>query len=353
MRLHLTALIAATALCAALAPLTLSADDVGDAPVALSQAVGESVGVLPPPPGIALPRLGPLSEEKSAEASTSDGLMFFDDVFGDNGTIVPLADQYDVLCNEQVYSWQLMPQGLIYKSYLAGAKESRFRGVWTHDPGEGDIWDISLGGNVGIIRYGTRGDVRPEGVQLGIEGAGLTRLNQDHNLDVDATDYRFGIPLTWGDAFRQTKFAFYHLSSHVGDEFLLRNPGFNRLNYSRNVLVLGRSIYLRPNFRIYGEAGYGFDADVCEPWEFQFGFDYAPMYSTGARGAPFIAANGHLREEVDFGGNGVFQVGWAWRRSPASGLLRTGVEYYNGKNDQFSFFNDSEQKFGYAIWYDY
>ena len=29
------------------------------------------------------------------------------------------------------------------------------------------------------------------------------------------------------------------------------------------------------------------------------------------------------------------------------------MDYFNGKSDQFSFFNDSEQKFGYAIWYDF
>jgi len=72
-----------------------------------------------------------------------------------------------------------MPQGLIYRSYLAGAKESRFRSVWNDERHDGGIWDITLGGNVGLLRYGTTGDVRPEGWQLGIEGAGLVRLDID------------------------------------------------------------------------------------------------------------------------------------------------------------------------------
>jgi hypothetical protein len=104
---------------------------------------------------------------------------------------------------------------------------------------------------------------------------------------------------------------------------------------------------------VYGEAGYGVRVDVAEPWEFQAGVDWAPAGYTGFRGAPFAAVNGHFREEVDFGGNFTVQSGWCWRRSPATGLLRVGVEYYNGKDDQFSFFDESVEKIGGGIWYDY
>ncbi len=251
------------------------------------------------------------------------------------------------------FGWQLMPQGLIYRQYLAGVKESRFRGVWSNGKGEGNLLDASLGGQVGLLRYGSFGNGKPVGWQLGIEGAGQVRLDLDQDADVDAADFRMGVPLTWGDEITQVKFAYYHLSSHLGDEFLLKNPGYQRLNYSRNVLVLGYSIYPTELWRVYAEIGYAVSSDVSQPWETQFGIDYAPNGATGFHGAPFAAVNAHLRQEVDFGGNFVFQAGWAWRRSPASGMLRTGVEYYNGKSDQYSFYNLSEQKVGYGIWYDY
>lgn len=308
-----------------------------------------SAGELIPPPE-AIPHLGPLAESNAHDAAP----------WGFPPPALPSAapeashsagagGHYD----EAPWDWQLMPQGLIYRSYLAGAKESRFRTEWNHFQDNGNLWDITLGGNVGLVRYGTRGDVRPEGWQLGIEGAGLVRLDIDENRDVDAADYRFGIPLTWGDAIHQVKFAYYHLSSHLGDEFLLKHPGFDRLNYSRDVLVFGQSLYPAEEWRVYGEIGYAFYNDVCEPWEVQFGVDWAPNGRTGPRGAPFAAFNGHLREEVDFGGNFALQAGWCWRRSPATGLFRVGVNYYNGKDDQFSFFNDSVEKVGVGMWYDY
>lgn len=302
---------------------------------AASTGVAEEVDVAAPtltqPRGILL---GPLDDAAVAPAAMVDLLE-------------------EVVPAEGGWSWSLMPQGLIYRPYLAGAKESRFRGVWHDEANDGRIWDITLGGQVGLVRYGTRGNVRPEGWQLGIEGAGLVRLDRDDEFDVAATDYRFGVPLTWGTERFQTKFAYYHLSSHVGDEFLIKNPGFDRLNYSRDVLVWGLSYYSQPRLRYYAEIGYGVYVDVAEPWETQFGVEWAPPGQTGARGAPFAAFHGHLREEVDYGGNFVAQTGWAWRRSPASGMFRLGVEYYNGKDDQFSFYDDSVQKFGFGMWYDY
>src|SRR5205085_3939663 len=140
------------------------------------------------------------------------------------------------------WNFHWLPGNLIYPACLAGAKESRFASFWAHDQDEGGIWDIALGGRAGIARFGTR-DCRPDGWQLDMEGAAFPRLDLDHRDDVMATDFRFGMPLTYGDGPLRVKLAFYHLSSHVGDEYLLRNPTFNRINYSRNALVWGNSYY--------------------------------------------------------------------------------------------------------------
>jgi len=247
----------------------------------------------------------------------------------------------------------MLPQGLIYASYLAGEKESRFRSYWSHEKDSGWLWDLTAGGRVGLWRYGTTLDERPQGWQLDIEGAAMPRLDLERDRDLVSADFRFGLPLTYGNDYYQGKFGYYHLSSHLGDEFLLANPGFTRLNYSRDELVWGHSLTPCEYLRLYVEAGWAFYSDISEPWAFQFGVDWAPTDATGARGAPFAAINAHLRQEVDYGGNLVVQVGWAWRRSPVSGMFRCGFEYYGGKSDQFAFFNESEQRVGLAIWYDY
>lgn len=264
-------------------------------------------------------------------------------------------DAYGVYDREAYHDWslQLMPAGLIYKSYLAGVKEPRLATVFNYDKNQKWIWDITLGGRVALLRYGTTNAVRPEGFEIDLEGAAMPRLNMMEEVDLDAVDFRAGLPVTYGIGRWQTKVAYYHLSAHAGDEFLERNPGFQRVNYVRDMLVVGQSYYITDDVRLYGEAGYGFYTDVAEPWEFQFGADYSPLCAPGARGAPFAAINGYLREEVNFSGNVVVQAGWQWRPRNRGQTVRIGLQYYNGKSEQFEFYNQNENKVGIGIWYDY
>jgi len=249
-------------------------------------------------------------------------------------------------------SWEILPSGLIYKAYLANVKESRLSARIIEVPHESTFFDANVGGRVGLIRFGTHDPIRPEGFQVDAEGSAHVRLDIPEDVDVRAVDFRGGIAASWGNRCQQTKFGYYHLSSHLGDEFLLKNTAFDRQNFARDVLVLGRSFYLNDWLRIYGEAGWAFYRKVSDEWEFQFGFDYAPLYPTGSRGAPFLAANVHLREEVNFGGNFTGQAGWAWRGERSGSLLRIGLHYYNGKSSQFSFWDHFEQQLGFGVWYD-
>jgi hypothetical protein len=254
---------------------------------------------------------------------------------------------------DDVWCWQVLPDGLIYKPYLAGVKESRLSTFLTDLRHDGWMFDGTLGARVGLIRYGNRADVLPQGWQFDVEASAQVRLDIPEEVDVRSTDYRAGAQLTYGIGRQQFRFGYYHLSSHLGDEFLLKNGGYPRLNYARDVIIFGYGFNVTPNLRLYAEAGWAFWEDVAEPWEFQFGVDYAPAYPTGFRGAPFIALNGHLREELDFGGHFVFQTGWAWRSDENGHLFRIGLQYFNGQSAQYSYFLYHEEQIGLGIWYDF
>jgi hypothetical protein len=255
----------------------------------------------------------------------------------------------------QTWSWQLLPEGLIYRSYLAGVHEPRMSAVYFYEfDRDGWLLDTAIGSRVGLLRHGTETDIRPEGFQIDLEAAAFPRLDPESEMDLVSSDFRFGVPLTWGRGAYQVKVAYYHLSSHLADEFMLANGDVPRLNFSRDVIVLGNSYYLTTDLRIYGEAGWAFYSDGgSEPWEFQFGIDYSPLMPQFVRGSPFVALNGHLREEVDFGGNFVAQLGWQWRGKFTERLLRVGVHYLHGHSPQFQFFRDSEEQLGVGIWYDF
>lgn len=264
-----------------------------------------------------------------------------------------MASAPAVPMTDEPWTLQVMPSGLIYRSYLAGVKEPRFASQWVHEAGTGWIWDIALGGRVGILRYGTEDALLPDGWQLDMEGAGLPRLDLVNQCDLVAADFRFGIPLTYGRGPFRMKFGYYHLSSHLGDEYMIKHPDAERINYSRDALIWGNSYYMTRDLRLYAEAAWAFQADGgAKPWEFQFGIDYSPMRPSHLRGDPFLALNAHLREDVNFGGNMVLQTGWQWRGETGH-LFRVGMHYFAGKSEQFEFYNQHEKKIGFGLWYDY
>ena len=250
--------------------------------------------------------------------------------------------------------WQWLPDGLLYPAYLAGGRESRLGTQGFHEKDRGWLWDSALGGHVGVLRYGTRHPLRPEGWQVDVEAAVFPRLAlEEYDRELISVDFRVGVPLTFRQGPVETKFGYYHLSSHLGDEIMLLDPSLQRINFLRDVLVAG--IALRPvaDLRLYAEAGWAFVIDGgSEPWEFQFGVDYSPVRPTGCWPDPFLAVNGRIREEVDYGGNLTVQTGVQWRGETGR-LFRLGVHYFNGKTDQYEFFREHEQQIGLGTWYDY
>lgn len=247
--------------------------------------------------------------------------------------------------------WHIRPRGFVYDTHWASAAEPRLATHLVEERNQGALLDSHIGGRIGVLRYGPKD--HPEGFQLDILGGAKLRQDLDEGFDVLATDFRYDIIGTYGAGPHRFKFGFYHISSHTGDEFLLKNPGFDRLNFFRDALVVGYSYFPIPDVRVYAEMGWAFQCEISEPWDFQFGMDLGPQNPTGVRGAPFLAINVHLREELDFGGNFALQAGWAWRGDDAlDGLLRTGVYFYNGHSPQFSFFAEHEQQVGWGLWYD-
>ena len=249
------------------------------------------------------------------------------------------------------WTWQVLPDGLMFKNYLASNEEGRLGSQLYRDKKIGWIWDINLGAHIGILRYGTQNPAWPEGWQLDVDGGVLPRL--DSSRSMVSTDFRLGFPITRREGPWEFKFGYYHLSSHLGDLYMLAHPDVMRLNYVREQLVLG--VAYRPicDLRFYGEANYAFHVDGgSQPWEFQFGIDYSPAQPNGLYGSPFAAINSKLREDVHYGGNVTVEAGWQWR-GPTGQTLRTGLEYFNGMSFQRQFYDHYESLIGAGVWYDF
>ena len=257
--------------------------------------------------------------------------------------------------------FQMVPTGIIYRSYYAAPKEPRMGAVIDHDSESNAYFDGTIGGRIGIFRIGNTDNRYPQGWQVDIEAAAFPRLDLREERDLVDTDFRVGVPVTYGSGPMQVKFAYYHISAHVGDEFIVKNPTFTRVNYVRDGFVLGLSYYLEGvnlpiETRLYGEMDWAFNTSGgAEPWAFQMGVEIAANECgpTIFGASPFLAVNGDLREEVDFGGTFALQTGILWRARDSTGTLRFGFEYINGKNVNFERFTTFEARTGIGLWYDF
>ena len=250
--------------------------------------------------------------------------------------------------------WQILPKGLMYRSYIAGEKEARFQSIWLNETGRGRVWETQMGGRVGILRNGTYDAVNPQGWQLDMEGGGQTRVDPLQKSDLEAVDFRFGILSTYRTGRHAFKAGYYHISSHIGDEFLLRNPTFHRNNYVRDSPIVGWTFDITEDMSVYGEVAYAAGAEGgAKPLEFQYGYQYTPLRAYGFRGAPYFGVNGHTRQDFNWITSVNTVAGWQWRGEQTNHLWRVGLQYYTGPAIQWEFVGRNETLCGAGLWFDY
>ncbi len=287
----------------------------------------------------------------------------FGTLFDESDRLLDVAGaECDAICRQinldqastEDLDWYLLPDGLLWHSYLAGPHEPRFSTVIFGDTDDGIFWDATVGGRVGFLRYGTAGSKHPQGFQWDLEGAVMTRLDLLHAEDVESMDYRFGTEITAAEGPWAMKFGYFHISSHVGDEYLIRNPTFSRINYVTESLVWGTSYSPLLAVRLYGEVAGAFKASGgAKPFQFQTGMEYTPVARNAFQGAPFAAINLNLRESVDYDVSTTIQLGWMYQGPTSDRRFRVGLQYGAGPTSQFAFFPRREEYLGGGVWFDY
>ncbi len=298
------------------------------------------------------------SDQPSAQGSTDYAKL--DDLMPKIETDLPITPQQvfsnaPSQCNN-CFGWQVLPQGLMYKSYIAGEKEPRMQFIQLQDTRSNQrIWDAVLGGRVGLLRHGNYDSVNPQGFQVDIEGAVFARVLPDQpSAMLQGSDYRAGLLGTHRYNGTAYKWGYYHVSSHIGDEFLLANPTFNRVNYVRDSVIAGVTQDLKYSTQIYSEMAYAAGAEGgAKPLEFQFGAQYLPVAKFNVRGAPYVATNYHIFEDFGFQGGFNTVAGWGWQGLETQHRLRVGLQYYNGPSLQYQFLDRVENLYGGGIWFDY
>lgn len=211
--------------------------------------------------------------------------------------------------------------------------------------------DISLGDDFAIYRWL---DVFWHGdLQIGIEAGIWSVFNMDpshkreEGTELVNTDFYCGIPLTYARDKWSFRLRGYHISSHLGDEFLFNHPWYvaesaefpkKRVNPSIEGVDFAVSYQANEAIRLYGFPGAIVHSDESFPWK-PFYVEYGTevrflgtkFYYQKLYGTVYIGLHFRNYQELDWNFDGTYRIGYEFSKLQGIGRkFRFYVEYHHG-----------------------
>lgn len=222
---------------------------------------------------------------------------------------------------------------------------------------------VSLGDDFPIYRWL---DVLWGDIQIGIQAGIWSVFNMDPpkpklnaGTELVNTDYFVGIPLQYALNKWSFRFRIYHISSHLGDEFLVNNPGFRRVNPSMEAVELFASFQAYDFWRLYGGVGTVFHSDKSfkiKPLYFEYGTEFrflgTKYHSQMLYGTFFAAAHFRSWAQLNWDFDGTFVAGYEWSKLQGIGRkIRFFFEYHKGFSLEGQFFNMRTSYWSFRVSY--
>lgn len=223
--------------------------------------------------------------------------------------------------------------------------------------------DISLGDDFPIYRWL---DVLWHGdLQIGIEAGIWSVFNMDPHPDISGgtelvnTDFYGGIPITYA----RNKWAFrlrgYHMSSHLGDEFLVNHPGFHRVNPSIEAIDFFTSYQAKDVIRLYIGPGAIVHSDPSfpwKPWYIEYGTEVRFLGTKFVKqrlyGTVYLTLHFRNMQELDWNFDGTYRGGYEFSKLQGIGRkFRFYVEYHHGYSYEGQFSKIRDHYMQYNISY--
>ncbi len=243
-----------------------------------------------------------------------------------------------------------LPETELFAPLLADPRQPRFSMSYQdyHTPSsEFSAASVALGEYFGFAQgfFGPAGSS-----QVGIQAAVFALFNLDApSSDLVNADYWVGFPLSYRKGPWSYLVRLYHQSSHLGDEFLLGNPGINRVNLSYEELE-GLVSYEWERLRVYGGGGYLVHAEPeLAPKQLHGGVEYIRRRAAGR--FDFVAAV-DLRspEELDWRVSRSYQAGLEFKGA-STRRIRLMLEYYRGHSPNGQFYRESLRYTGLGLYF--
>jgi len=249
---------------------------------------------------------------------------------------------------------QILPRATLFESIHADPRWPHFSAAYQHFDDDLDarhVGAVSFGETLSLIRgEGFGGDWEID-FQAGVFS--IFDLNSESE-DLINADYVVGIPFVYREDDFSALFRVYHQSSHLGDEFLLRDDvdPEDRINLSYEAANLLLSYDFGERWRVYGGGGYLFhrEPDSLDPGMAQLGVEYESdtrywglLWPVAALDVQFWEENGW---DPDFSLRAGFRLG---EPGILGEELELTAEYYNGRNPNGQFFDRDLEYFGIGL----
>jgi hypothetical protein len=249
---------------------------------------------------------------------------------------------------------EFLPGGSLFNSLIADPRTPHFSVAYQKyksDPELDSVAAISLGTPIGIYEGNFPGKAR---WQIGVDAAVFAIFDLDSpSSDLVNADYWLGLPLSYRKKDFSTMLRLYHQSSHLGDEFLLRNR-VDRVNLSYEAVDLRLSYDLfKKIVRLYGGGGYIFrrEPDDLERLSAQGGMEVrSPWAFLGKHFRPVAGVDVQSREESDWNIDLSVRAGLQFESEKLRERhLQLMFEYYDGHSPNGQFFERSITYWGVGL----
>lgn len=183
-------------------------------------------------------------------------------------------------------------------------------------------------------------------VQVGIEAGIWSVFNLDPSPDIAGgtelvnTDFYCGLPLTFAKDKWSFRFRVYHISGHLGDEYIINHPGVVRVNPSIECVDFFASYQASDAIRVYVGPGVYVHSDPSYKWQpiiIQYGtearFLGTKFYKQKLYGTCFIALHFRNLQQLDYYFDGTYRFGYEF--SKLQGIGRK-FRFYGGYHHGYS-----------------
>lgn len=242
-----------------------------------------------------------------------------------------------------------MPGGFLFDPLIADPRWPHFAAAYQYYVNERDlrhVGAVSFGETFSLYRDRVGRGFWEVGIQAGVFA--VFDLEAE-SKDLVNADYFVAVPLAYRYDVFTALFRLYHQSSHVGDEFLLRNRVANRVNLSYEAVDVKVSYELLEMFRVYAGLGYLFDQEPAElkPWSTQWGVEFrSPWPDEFAGWRPIVAVDVQQREENAWHTDLSVRAGVQFDGVLASRHFQILLEYFRGHSPNGQFYRDKVDYFG-------